>query len=276
MRNTLLVKKEAKEKLKNKWSVGIAISGLVLGMFFGLLSVSSVIGPLFLPTLGEFGATFISLIPIFLLWQFLCVPLLYGILRFAWYTALGSDIPFFEVFYYLENGYNYIRSISLGFRIFIRIVLIIAACFAPSLIISAICTPKLYDLLGVSMPYFVSSLWALQNVLEIFGITISVILLMRYFTAPILLINNQNLCPQEALNLSVIISKYANGHTFGFLFSFVGWAILSVFILPLLYTIPLFLVSYSLHCKYLIDNYNRIVDFENSKIYPNYEPQSFM
>ena len=275
MQPAIVIKKQAKESLGGKWTMGISIAFVMLGMFFIGISVWSLFGALLKPFLSDLSAFFVSLIPVVLLWQFLGVPLLYGTLRWCWYMSGGENVPFVEIFYYLGSGKNYFRAISLGFRIFLRILIILALCFSPSIIIAIICMPKFYSLFGFSMPYFVSSLWALGNVLEFFGATISVILLIRYVPSPILLINDEKISPQEALSLSVIISKYANGRTLGFLFSFFFWAILSFLVIPLLYVIPFFLVSYCIYCRSLIDNYNKIVAFENSKIYPNYEPYTF-
>jgi hypothetical protein len=271
-----LIKNEAKHILKNRWSTALAISFIILAMLFLGVAGFGLIHSLFINILGKVSAIAIALVFVTLLWQFLGVPLLYGTLRWTWYSSLNNDIPFYEIFYYFGSGYNYIRAISLGFRIFLRIVIILALCFTPSIIILVACMPQLYNFLNFPMPYFVSSLWALGNVLELFGGTLSVILLLRYVSAPILLINNEKLSPQEALNFSVIISKFANGRTLSFLLSFSGWLIISILILPLLYAIPFFFVSYSIYCKYLMENYNRIVDFENSKMYPNYEPNTFM
>ncbi len=271
----IAIKKEAKESLRGKWTMGFAIASVIIGMFFIGLSVWSLFSSLLRPFLNDLSAFLISLIPVLLLWQFLGVPLLYGTLRWCWYISGGENVPFVEIFYYLGSGKNYFRAISLGFRIFLRIIIILALCFSPSIIITIICMPKFYSLFGFSMPYFVSSLWALGNVLEFFGATLSVILLIRYVPSPILLINDEKISPQEALNLSIIISKFANGKTISFLFSFFLWALLSVLVIPLFYVIPFFLVSYCFYCRHLIDNYNKIVAFENSKIYPNYEPYTF-
>lgn len=271
----ILIKEESKKVLKNKWSMAIGVASVILGMFFIGIAVVTIFSSILRSFLGNLSALLFSLIPVLLLWQFLGVPLLYGTLRWSWYTSLNENVPFYEIFYYFGSGYSYIRSISLGFRIFLRIVLILLACFAPSIIIAIICMPNLYSLLNFSMPYFVSSLWALGNILELFGATLSIILLIRYVSAPILFINDEKLSPQEALNLSVIISKYANGRTFGFLCSFLGWAFLSALILPLLYVIPYFLIAYCVYSRHLIDNYNRFVALENFNMYPNYQPNSF-
>lgn len=270
-----LIKIEAKKSLSNKWSVSLAVGAVIVAMFAVAAVSIMLFNSVFSLFLGRIASLLLSVVIILFLWQFLGVPLLYGTLRWAWYTDLKYDVPFFEVFYYFNNGYNYVRAISLGFRIFLRIVFIIALCFAPSVIIAVICMPKFYNLLDFSMPYFVSSLWTLGNVLKIFGATVSIILLVRYFTAPILLINDEKISPQEALNLSVVISKFVNGKTISFILSFAGWAVLSLLVIPLFYVVPYFLTAYAEYCQSIIVNYNNIAEIKAKQRYPFYEPNRF-
>lgn len=270
-----IIKQSAKNSLKGKWDIAIAIGSLFIAVLcIGALTIS-VLSSFFAGFSNTSVGVILSAIIVVGLWQFLGVPLLYGSLRWAWYTSLGENVPFYEVFYYFEDGYSYIRSISLGFRIFVRFILILIVCFAPYAVISIICAPGLYNLFNLSMPYFVSSLWALGNVLRLFGAILSFFLLIRYFSAPLILINDKNISPQEALELSVVISKYSNGRTLLFLSSFFLWFILSGLMLPLLYIVPYFLVAYAAESKALIDNYNGIAKFQASKMYPHYQPDKF-
>ena len=127
-----------------------------------------------------------------------------------------------------------------------------------SLIVIAISSPTTYDMLNAPMPYWASSVWAIGNALTFLGLATSFVILIRYFAAPILMINDPSISPNEALDLSVIITKNANGKTSAFVFSFAGWVLLSViFYLPLLFVVPYFLASYSVFCRFLINHYNR-------------------
>lgn len=275
MPTTNTIKAEARLSLKDKWPKALGIGALALSSFCLIYVFFSMLYLMFSGALGSTWGMVLSLIPAFFIWQFFCVPLLYGVLRWFWFTASGEDIPVNEIFFYFSRTREYIRSISLGFRIFCRIVGILFVCFLPSGIISVLCRPALYDMLNFAMPFFVSSLWSLGNVLTLFGTILSTILLLRYFAAPILMINDNNISPQEALHLSSIISKQVNGKTFGFLLSFFGWAILSLLVIPLLYILPFFMASYAIYCKYIIENYNRVAELQNKTYYPNYKPPRF-
>lgn len=275
MPTTNNIKAEAKFSLKDKWPKALGIGALVISAFCLIYVFFSMLYLMFSKTLGSMWGMVLSLIPAFFIWQFFGVPLLYGALRWFWFTATGEDIPVNETFFYFSRTKEYIRSVSLGFRIFCRIVAILFVCFLPSGIISVLCRPALYDMLNFAMPFFVSSLWSLGNVMTLFGTILSTILLLRYFAAPILMINDNNISPQEALHLSSIISKQVNGKTFAFLLSFLGWAMLSLLVIPMLYILPFFMASYAVYCKYLIENYNRLAELQNKTYYPNYKPPRF-
>ncbi len=269
------IKTTAKASLSNKWSKVLASGALVISAFCLIYVFFSMLYLMLSGALNNGWSLVLSLIPSFFLWQFFGVPLLYGVLRWFWFTAAGDDLPVSEAFFYFSRTKEYIRSVSLGFRIFCRIVAILVVCFLPSIIISILCRPTLYDMLNFAMPFFVSSLWSLGNVLTLFGTILSIILLLRYFAAPILMINDNNISPQEALHLSNIISKQVNGKTLSFILSFLGWAVLSLLVIPLLYTLPFFMTCYSVYCKYLIENYNRLTELQNKTYYPNYKPPRF-
>ena len=275
MPTTNIMKTEARLSLKDKWPKAIGLGALVISAFCLIYVFFSMLYIMFSHTLGNVWGIILSLIPAFFIWQFFGVPLLYGVLRWFWFTITGEDVPVNEAFFYFSRTKEYIRSISLGFRIFCRIVAILFVCFFPSGIISVLCRPTVYDMLNFTMPFFVSSLWSLGNVLTLFGTILSTILLLRYFAAPILMINDNNISPQEALHLSSIISKQVNGKTFAFLLSFFGWAILSLLVIPLIYILPFFMASYAIYCKHLIENYNRLAELQNKTYYPNYKPPRF-
>jgi uncharacterized membrane protein len=53
-----------------------------------------------------------------------------------------------------------------------------------------------------------------------------------------------------------MISKHSSGAFASLILSFFGWFLLSLFGIPLVYTLPYFLISYVVHCRFAIVNYN--------------------
>lgn len=259
MPSNYIIKANAKTSLENKWSGALSIGAIILSIFclyivllqLAIIPISAVF--------NEFVASFIIIALTVVAAQLLGMPLLYGALRWFWFTSLDADVPVSEIFCYFGSGKEYLRALSLSFRIFMRSSAVLFFCFLPSLIVVAISSPTTYSMFNASMPYWASSVWALGNTLTVFGVIMSFFLLLRYFAAPILMINDTSLTPHEALDLSVIITKNANGKTFSFVLSFLGWGFLSLIYLPMLFTLPYFLTSYSVFCRFLINHYNRRV-----------------
>ena len=259
MPSNYIIKTNAKTSLENKWSVAISIGAIILSIFcLYIVFLQLILIPITAILNDIIALTVVSA-------QLFGMPLLYGALRWFWFTTSDANVPIREIFCYFSTGKEYLRALSLSFRIFIRSSAVLFFCFLPSLIILAISSPTTYNIFNTSMPYWASSVWALGNTLTFFGVIMSFVLLLRYFAAPILMINDPLITPHEALDLSVIITKNANGKTLSFVLSFFGWFLLTFFYLPTLFTLPYFLASYSVFCRFLINHYNRRIAtaFEN-------------
>ncbi len=255
-----ILKLNAKKILKSKWSEAFAITGILLALYCINAVVNEVAFNILSFLVNEIWVTFIMIGIILLFGQFFIAPLLYGILRWFWYSSEKNKVSINEIFCYFSSLKMYLRAFSLSFRIFLRIILVLFVCFIPAFIVILISSPTTYELIGSSMPYWATYVWLLGNVLSVFGVIMSIIMLLRYFAAPILMINDNQISPQEALHLSVIISKTSNGQTFYFVSSFIGWFLLSLLLIPLFFTVPYFFASYCEYCRYLIENYNNNVN----------------
>ena len=259
MPNNHIIKTNAKTSLQNKWAQAIGVGAILLSVFCLYIILLQLVNMPISAIFNEYTSLFISIAIVVVSVQLFAMPLLYGALRWFWFTSADANVPINEIFCYFSSGREYLRAFSLSFRIFVRSTAILLVCFLPSLIIVAISSPDTYEMLNTSMPYWASSVWALGNTLTFLGIIISFILLLRYFAAPILMINDPSITPNEALDLSVIITKNANGRTLSFVLSFFGWFLLSMLYIPLIFTLPYFLIAYAVYCRFLINHYNRRV-----------------
>ncbi len=260
-----VIKNMAKSSLKEKWPQAIGIGALLLSILCIHVVLLQIVALLLEGVVGENYASLIAIATVVILGQFFCMPILYGALRWFWYTSRESDLPISEIFFYLANGKSYLRALSLSFRVFVRIMCVLFLCYIPSITVIILRSPKTYELFDSSMPYWVESFWILGSLLNLLGFVASFFLLLRYFAAPILMINDNAVSPQEALHLSVIISKNANGKTLGFILSFFAWYLLSLLYLPLIFTLPYFLCAYAVYCRSLINNYNNSLgNFNNT------------
>ena len=259
MPTSAAVKADAKLALKDKWPIALGIGAILLSVYCLDMVIVQIALTLLEKLVSEIWLTVIYFGVTVLFCQFFFAPLLYGALRWFWFISKENEVPVNEIFYYFSSLKLYLRALSLSIRIFTRIIGVLIICFLPALIVGAVGSPTTYEILGSEMPSWATYVWMLFNVLAMFGIIMSFIMLLRYFAAPVLMINDGNISPQEALHLSVIISKNANGKTFAFVMSFFAWGLLSLLYIPMIFTLPYFICSYAIYCKCLIANYNNIV-----------------
>ncbi len=270
MPNNKVIKSNAQTALREKWPQSVGISAIflaVLSIHFVLLSMISALLSGFV---GETTAAFVGLFAVVLVGQFFGMPFLCGALRWFWFTSLDADVPLNEIFCYFSRGGEYLRILSLSFRLLFRMIGIAILCFLPAFFVQIVRLPLTYEVLNSSMPYWTASMWALGKILTVCGTLFSLLLLSRYMAAPILMINDPVLSPQEALNLSMVISKSSGVHTLSFFVSFLLCGLLSLLILPLLFTLPYFLCSYSIFYRFSINRYNRSVQI-NDDTYTDYQ-----
>lgn len=259
MPTSATIKTNAKLALKDHWPVALGIGAIILSVYCLNTVIMQIALTLFETLVNEIWLTVIALGVMVLFCQFFFAPLLYGALRWFWFVSKENDVSVIEIFYYFSSLKLYLRALSLSIRIFTRIIGVLFICFLPAFIVGAVSSPTTYEIIGSEMPSWATYVWLLFNVLAVFGVIMSFIMLLRYFAAPVLMINDGNISPQEALHLSVIISKNANGKTFSFVMSFFAWGLLSLLYIPMIFTLPYFICSYAIYCKSLIANYNNVV-----------------
>jgi uncharacterized membrane protein YccF (DUF307 family) len=63
----------------------------------------------------------------------------------------------------------------------------------------------------------------------------------------------------EAIHKSTLLSRATSIDFLGLLLSFFGWILLSVTVIPLIFTLPYFLTSYMVHSRFAVANYNKVV-----------------
>ena len=131
-------------------------------------------------------------------------------------------------------------------------------------------TETVYNLLDVPMPQWTSNLWTLNSFLAILAAFGLVFVMLRYYLAPFIFVSNDDLDPAEAVNMSKIIAKRTGADFFGLVLSFIPWLLLSIFVAPLIFTLPYFISSYCVHCRFAITDYNSDVDKFNASATPSF------
>ncbi len=247
------LKLQTKENLKPLYLKSVVVSFLLIATFAFILLINVFFSVLVKQNgIALLSESFINLI----LYVCLLNPLLYGVLYWFYYSLSGNNIKLFECFYFFGNSKNYKRAVSLSIKATLR-------------------TSFIYFVF--SIPTFLNSYFKYGEIFnDIFGLfsTIGLFLCiyqqLKYFVAPILLINDSSLSASGALYLSAEISFNNKLNILGFILSFFGYFLLCFFVFPTIFILPYYLACYCNKCKELINKYNYSVKTINRKFYKNY------
>lgn len=257
-----IIKKTARTALSEHWLSAVAVSTVLIFVFFiGMLTASLV--SVFAKTVG-----YIIFLGLYLVFAF--CPLLLGVLY--WFRRLlwSQNDSVVLIFKYFTDKSEYKRAMHLILILTVKFITVAVTVYFPCIIVWILSSEWFYDLIGGSLPVWTSSLWTLNSFLAIIASFALVAVMIRYYLAPYLFVSNDNIHPAEAVNMSTVISKRTGADFFGLVLSFAGWFILSLFVAPLIFTLPYFLMSYIVHCRYAVTAYNSDVDRMNKQNTPFY------
>lgn len=247
-----VVKKTAKAVLKDNWTEAIALGAIVIFanmIFYIAVSLFSMVIPSLITVLITAA---IEILLIF--------PLTLGGLRSFWLIMRDQKNVLQEVLYYFSSVENYFRAIKLFTSLIFKMLWMGIPLIIPSIITDALSSAKVYEFFQLSAPAWSSNFSVVSVFLKIAAGVILIFLMLKYYLAPFLIIADEQMDVQEAIHKSTVLAK-ASGIDFVFLFlSFIGWIILSLFVIPLIVTVPYFMVSYMVHSRFSVANYNRVVN----------------
>jgi len=260
-------KSTARVTLKKRWPAAIAVSLILLTVFiieiyFQQLILVLVKGDYVWSPLQPQNVIYLNQWPnvlVSVVSTLFCViitfPLVFGVLRWFWRITGGADDSIGGVFHYFSSINNYLMSVKVFWGLFWRTVVVTAVAFLPYLIVDAATSPKVYALIGTSVPLGISSLSSIADLLIILGLVGFVAFIIRYYLVPSILFWDENVSVHKAFKYSAVISKGSKGAFFYFVISFIGWFVLSLLAVPLLFTIPYFLASITVFSRYVINHY---------------------
>jgi len=91
------------------------------------------------------------------------------------------------------------------------------------------------------------------------AVAVLVAIMFKYYLAPFLVVADEEMDVYEALHKSTVLSRATVMDFIILILSFLGWIILSVTVIPLIFIIPYFMVSYLVHSRFSVANYNNVV-----------------
>ncbi len=257
-----VIKSTAKTALFPRFLQSVAVCSVLIFTFY-IIELMGSIASIFSGLVGYFATIIILLVTVF-------APLFLGVLNFFKRLLWNQDDSVLIIFKFFSSLAIYKRALHFIVLFCIKLVSAAAVLFFPCLIVWLLSSEKLYALLGLSLPVCASNLWALNSFLSFLALLALCFVMLKYYLSAFIFVGNEGINVAEAINMSVIISKRTGGDFFGLLLSFAPWILLSFFLVPLVFTVPYFLASYAVHCRYAIAAYNRDVERFNAEFAPSF------
>lgn len=259
---TSVVKLTARTTLKNNWLKVIVACTAVLFAYFICANAAGFVG-----LISNNTAAYIVL---GILAVFILGPLGLGLLKFIWRFIFEADDRPVMIFSYFSGLKEYRRALRLISAILLRGAAFGLLLFLPAIIVDIFADVRIYDLLNIPTPLWTSNLFYLSVFLKTVATVLLCFIMLKYYFAPFLVIADENMEIGEAVHMSCMLSRKTMLDFIYLFFSFFGWFLLSVMVFPLLYVMPYYLVSLSVHVRFAIAEYNKHVELINSSAFPSF------
>lgn len=242
------IKTASKSTIKNNLISSIAVTVITMAVWFICYNISAV----FSLIAGDLAANIIFAVLLFLTVS----PLAVGLIRYFWRMIYGQKDNPIWVFYYFSSIKKYIKALRLIFALLSRTVICLVIFSIPVFVLKLITGTWLYSVLDVSIPIWTANLSNLINFLQFISVTATVFYMLKFYLAPMLFVADENMDTAEAIHLSTVISRRTMLDFVFFCFSFIGWILLSILTVPMIFTIPFMMIAYLIHCSYAVDGFN--------------------
>lgn len=172
---------------------------------------------------------------------FLLSPFINGYIRLFYLGGVNNRYDMTDILYYFQKG-NYSKALSVNIRFILRMILPTLIAFIPVIVYSVICSVNAYDFPSMSFFYFI---------LSVLSAFITILWSLRYFLVYIYAVDFEYLEASELFRCSKRMMYGKTGMTAKLLLSFFPWLLLSMTILPILYTAPYITQSLCISAKWI-------------------------
>lgn len=201
---------------------------------------------------------------------FIVLPCCLGLVRYYWRMASGVVDNPVCVFYYFSSRFLYAKALKLLLSLLFRTVFCFAIFYLPALVLELITGSWLYKTLDVTMPIWTVNLSNLIYFLYFIAFVATVFSMLKFYMAPMLLVADENMDPAEALHMSSVVSKRTSLDFVFLCLSFLGWILLSLLSMPLIFTLPYMILAYLLHCSHAVNTFNEEISNINFDEIPTF------
>ncbi len=248
-----IIKKTAKNQLKSSWVASMVVAViLMLTVYFAAIFLSLMYSLLVTGYKAHAIVGIIVSVCYTVVVFFTVFPLLQGALRWFWFLGLEKQLSVGEIFYYYSDSRLFLKSIFFYIVFFLRCIVTVILCALPSGVIRFL--PELATEFFPKIESYNALLQRVSDILLVLGLAAALVVLMKYFTAPMLISINEDFAPEEALSVSKQLGVSRKSGLV-FIASFIGWILLSFLGITLIYTIPYFIMSYAVAVRFAITNH---------------------
>lgn len=262
-----IVKKQAKDALKDSFIHAMAVCCILLFSIFITLLTGSIV--------SDFAGYVGYVATITVLTVFVLCPLFFGVLNFFRRLLWEQKDNTFIIFKYFSSVKQYKRAIKFVFLQGWRYLIAAAVLYFPCALVWMLSNEKVYSSLNIELPIWAPNLLSLDFLLIFIATMLFVFVTLKYYLSVFIFVSNDSIEIAEAINMSNIISKRTGADFFGLVLSFAGWIISCVLIFPIIAVFPYFITAYCVHCKFAISAYNSDVDVFNSANIPSFSVDQF-
>ena len=261
--SSTIVKKTAITALKNKYTGGVVCSSIYLFTWLICIFVTELV--------SNFGGMMSTLLLFAVLCVFLILPLTLGLIYWGIRIIFSGDSEPVLIFKYFSSRKDYIRSIRLWLPITGNALFYGFLLFLPAVFADMVANGRIFILFGVQIPLWASSIWGISVALRIIASLCLIFVLLKFYLAPFLLVADENMEPLEAIHMSKVIATRSRKDFIWLVFSFTGYIIACIFMIPIVFILPYLTASYAVHCRFEIAAYNNNIDRINQKNIPGFE-----
>lgn len=181
------------------------------------------------------------------------LPLHLGVVRWNYLAAKGESPDAGSVFVYFSSVKQYFRAIWFSVLLGLRLLLWAVLLFAPGLALLVLSTDFI---MNGNQDYLTAATAGILggSLLLLAGTVLFVLVLLRYFLAAYVVVAKSEKSVNHCIHYSWRRMKGFRKSVFILVLSFIGWFLLSFFVLPVIFVVPYFRVSLATCAKWIMQD----------------------
>ena len=200
------------------------------------------------------------------IWLFVMPALLLGHAKLNLAFAEGKDESISLLFDMFSSFKKFIGSAVFALCLGLRFILTFAAALVPGGVLFYLAEAFLHPASRTAEILKISACCIAIGLMTL-CVALWVMFVQRWYLAPYYRACGNTV--HKSFALSVKATKGIRTNIISFKFSFIGWGLISFFILPLLWSVPYYALSNAIYSKYLMERYERSL----AEVPENIEPE---